>query len=285
MDWWNKPPTACSHSPAKVKGHGVTSSDIWDARTAAAYDTDAADMFGDEVVGPAVDFLAELAGSGRALGFAVGTGRIATPTRAGNPGDWYRVVRRHGGSAAGEGGRSRPARRVGDMANHCPGEFSLVFLPWNGISNLKTQHEQVQCFRNAARHLAPRWPVCHRTLGAAFAPITARADGRPFDVSDEHIGFDTYDVIRQICVSHHYRRDGDGSIRYQSGEFRYIWPAECDLMAQLAGLGTGEPVRGLAGNPSPPTARSTYRCGVNRPRLAGCREMPPRRRGRPVGAA
>ena len=58
----------------------------------------------------------------------------------------------------------------------------------------------------------------------------------PFDVSDGHLGFDTYDVVTQECASHHYTRQSDGTIRYSVGHFRYVWPAELDLMAQLAGL-------------------------------------------------
>jgi len=57
----------------------------------------------------------------------------------------------------------------------------------------------------------------------------------PFDVSEAHTGFDTFDVSKQECMSHHYTRQPDGTMRYDVGHFRYIWPAECDLMAQLAG--------------------------------------------------
>lgn len=43
---------------------------------------------------------------------------------------------------------------TGDMATTTvPGSFSLVYVVWNSIGNLCTQDEQVQCFRNAARHL------------------------------------------------------------------------------------------------------------------------------------
>ena len=43
---------------------------------------------------------------------------------------------------------------VGDMATtSAPGRFALVYLVYNTISNLLTQEEQVECFRNAARHL------------------------------------------------------------------------------------------------------------------------------------
>lgn len=51
-----------------------------------------------------------------------------------------------------------------------------------------------------------------------------------------HLIFDTYDLATQACASHHYFHEADGTTHYASGNFRYIWPAECDLMAQLAGL-------------------------------------------------
>ena len=49
------------------------------AEIAAAYDAASAEMFGADVVDPAVDVLADLAGDGRALEFGIGTGRIALP--------------------------------------------------------------------------------------------------------------------------------------------------------------------------------------------------------------
>jgi hypothetical protein len=58
----------------------------------------------------------------------------------------------------------------------------------------------------------------------------------PMSVDEGHLIFDTYDLVTQQCVSHHYNRDESGSIRYGVGHFRYIWPSECDLMAQLAGF-------------------------------------------------
>jgi len=58
----------------------VTSSDYWDAEAAAEYDENSADMFEPDVLDPAVDVLAELAGAGAALEFAIGTGRVALPS-------------------------------------------------------------------------------------------------------------------------------------------------------------------------------------------------------------
>ena len=57
----------------------MTSSDLWDADAAARYDEAVADMFEPDVLDPTVDLLAELAGNGPVLEFAVGTGRVALP--------------------------------------------------------------------------------------------------------------------------------------------------------------------------------------------------------------
>jgi len=216
----------------------VVSSDIWDADAAERYDEACADMFAPEVLGPAVDFLARRAGAGPALEFAVGTGRVALPLAA------------RGLSVTGIE-LSQPMvdqlRRkaseddlpvvTGDMATtRVPGAFSLVYVVWNSIGNLRTQDEQVQCFRNAARHLAPGgrfvielWIPGIRRLPPGQAAV-------PFDVSDRHVGFDTYDMVNQQGTSHHFWHLGEATARYGRSNFRYIWPSECDLMAQLAGL-------------------------------------------------
>jgi hypothetical protein len=68
-------------------------------------------------------------------------------------------------------------------------------------------------------------------------------------VGDGHLVFDTYDLVTQQCTSHHYRREADGTTRYGSGSFRYIWPAECDLMAQLAGMELEERLADWDGSP------------------------------------
>ncbi|WP_028049925.1 hypothetical protein [Cellulomonas sp. URHD0024] len=47
---------------------------------------------------------------------------------------------------------------------------------------------------------------------------------------------DTYDVLDQQVVSHHVRFDDSTQATVFRSPHRYIWPAELDLMAQLAGL-------------------------------------------------
>jgi hypothetical protein len=58
----------------------------------------------------------------------------------------------------------------------------------------------------------------------------------PGEVSEEHLSFDTYDLVTQRGTSHHYWPEDDGTTRHGASNFRYVWPSECDLMARLAGL-------------------------------------------------
>jgi SAM-dependent methyltransferase len=214
----------------------MTSSDVWDAETAERYDDSSAFMFAPDVLDPAVAFLSELAGDGPALEFAIGTGRVAIP-----------LVER-GISVTGIE-LSQPMvdqlhRKVsdlpvvvGDMAtSKVPGEFSLVYVVWNSISNLRTQVEQVECFRNAARHLAPGGRFVIELWIPGIRRFPPGQLGVPFHIGDHHVGFDTYDMTTQQGTSHHYSRHLDGTVTYGASNFRYIWPTECDLMAQLAGL-------------------------------------------------
>ncbi len=217
----------------------MTSSDLWDEAAAQRYDDASAAMFAPEVVSPAVDVLARLAGQGRALELAIGTGRLAVPLHArGVPVAGVELSEPMVAQLRRKVGEDAVPVVVGDMATaRVPGAFALVYLVFNTIGNLRTQAEQVACFRNAAQHLAP---------GGRFVVEVGVPDLRrlppgqvavPFDVGDAHTGFDTYDdLVAQQATSHHYSREPDGSIRYGVHHFRYVWPAECDLMAQLAGL-------------------------------------------------
>ena len=132
--------------------------DIWDAEAAARYDTPGEGMFAPDVLGPAIDRLVELAGAGRALEFAVGTGRVAVPlSERGVPVAGIELSRPMVDRLRAKVDEATIPVVVGDMAtSRVPGEFTLVYLVYNTISNLLTQAEQVACFRNAARHLRPR---------------------------------------------------------------------------------------------------------------------------------
>ncbi|MGH3364055.1 MAG: class I SAM-dependent DNA methyltransferase [Nocardioidaceae bacterium] len=218
----------------------MTSSEVWDEETAANYDADAASHFAPEVLDPTVDLLHRLAEDGSALEFAIGTGRVGIPLAArGVPVTGIELSEPMVAQLRRKVTEEQLPVVVGDMATTVApgsGRFSLVFLLWNSISNLRTQAEQVQCFRNAAHHLRPGGRF---VIDLWVPPIQRLPPGQeavPMSLDEEHLIFDTYDLVTQECASHHYHRDDDGSLRYGSGHFRYIWPAECDLMAQLAGL-------------------------------------------------
>ncbi len=210
--------------------------DYFGDEVAESYDDDGP-MFSPEVLDRTVDFLASLAGDGAALEFGIGTGRVALPlARQG--------VRVHGidlSEAMVARMREKPGAEgigatIGDFATtHVDGTFTLVYLVFNTICNLTTQDEQVACFRNAAHHLESGG----RFVIEVFTPDLQRLPPGerfyPFTVGPEHIGLDEYDVAGQGLVSHHLRPDG-GTWRMSSIPFRYVWPAELDLMARLAGM-------------------------------------------------
>jgi SAM-dependent methyltransferase len=232
---WNEKSVARSWREREVSG--VSSSDVWDADTAERYDESSAFMFSPDVLNPAVDFLADLAGDGPALEFAIGTGRVALPLiDRGIPVSGIELSQAMADQLHAK--RSDVPVVVGDMAStRVQGEFSLVYVVWNSIGNLRTQAEQVACFRNAAAHLAPGGRFVVELGVPALRRYPPGQEGVPFHVGRHHLGVDTYDLTTQQGTSHHYTRHDDGTVTYGVSNFRYIWPAECDLMAELAGLG------------------------------------------------
>ena len=212
--------------------------EIWDAEAAQRYDTVDVGMFAPDVLGPTVDRLAELAGDGRALEFAIGTGRVAIPLRErGVPVTGIELSRPMIDQLRTKASDATIPVVIGDMATAtAPGDYTLVYLVYNTISNLLTQAEQVGCFRNAARHLVAggrfvielEVPLLRKLPSGQTAVVCHDEPG--------YIGLDTYDVVRQHLVSHHFRFDESRHARVFRSPHRYIWPAEMDLMAQLAGL-------------------------------------------------
>ncbi|ONH61407.1 SAM-dependent methyltransferase [Frankia sp. CcI49] len=212
--------------------------EIWDVDAAQRYDTPGVGMFAPEVVGPTVDRLAGLAGTGRALEFAIGTGRVAVPLAArGVPVTGIELSLPMIDRLRARADEAAIPVIVGDMATAvAPGTYALVYLVYNTISNLLTQTEQVACFRNAARHLAPGghfvielWVPELRKLPPGQQAVVWQSD-------PDYIALDTYDVLHQHVVSHHIRLEENGEARLARSHHRYIWPAELDLMAQLAGF-------------------------------------------------
>jgi SAM-dependent methyltransferase len=235
---------------------------VFDADVAKGYDRDVQHMYAPEVLGPTVDFLEACAGGRRALEFAVGTGRVAL------------ALSERGVDVAGiefsasmvdqllaKPGADRVPVTVGDMTTtRVEGDFGLVYLVFNTIGNLLTQDDQVACFRNVAAHLDD---------GGLFAielevpqlrrlPVGERLVA--FKVDGGYAGVDEYDVVDQQLTSHHFNVEADGSGRLFKTPQRYVWPAELDLMARLAGMRLRERWADFQRNPF--TAESTSHVSV-----------------------
>ena len=212
----------------------------FDAAVAARYDRDVDERFDPQHLSETIDVLARLASGRPALEFAVGTGRVAIPLAEND-------VETHGIELSRamvdkmmmkKPGTDRIPVTIGDMATTRldeAGSFGLVFLVFNTITNLLTQAEQVACFRNAAAHLAPGGHFVVETLVPRIQRLNPGERFVPFEVTDGHIGIDEYDLAQQRLVSHHYWI-ADGDAATFDSLHRYAWPAEYDLMAQLAGM-------------------------------------------------
>jgi SAM-dependent methyltransferase len=209
----------------------------FDERVAARYDESSAEMFDPVVVDPAVAFLAELAGSGRALELGIGTGRIALPLA-------QRGVPVHGielSKSMVKRLRAKPGGEdidvtIGDFATTAvDGTFSVAYLVFNTIMNLTTQAAQVACFRNVAAHLEPGGCFVIEVVVPDLQRLPPGETIHAFHVSETRWGLDEYDVARQGLTSHHFELV-DGTLERLSIPFRYAWPSELDLMAQLAGM-------------------------------------------------
>jgi SAM-dependent methyltransferase len=212
--------------------------DVWDADAAQRYDTPGTGMFAPDVLTPAVDRLAELAGDGRALEFAVGTGRVAVPLRErGIPVTGIELSRPMIDRLRTKADEATIPVINGDMATAAaPGRYTLVYLVFNTISNLLTQAEQVACFRNAARHLTAGGRFVIELEVPGLRRLPPGQDAVVFHSEPGYIGLDTFDVLRQHLVSHHFTFGEGRAARLDRSPHRYIWPAELDLMAQLAGF-------------------------------------------------
>jgi SAM-dependent methyltransferase len=211
--------------------------DYFDEPIAAEYDDDDSEMFSAAAVGAVADLIASLAGDGRALELGIGTGRIALPLAArGVP-----VVGIDLSTAMVQRLRAKPGGAdipvtIGDFAStRVDGTFTVAYLVFNTIMNLTTQDAQVACFRNVADHLEPGGTFVIEVSVPELRRLPPGSTAVPFLVSGTRWGFDTIDVANQGLTSHHLEIvDGRGS--YHPIPFRYVWPSELDLMAQLAGM-------------------------------------------------
>lgn len=203
---------------------------------AARYD--GGPMFTAEVLGPTVDLLAELAGDGKALEFAIGTGRVAIPlAERGVLVSGIELSSAMADRLAAKDPTNRVTVTIGDMATtRVEGQFRLVYLVYNTIGNLLSQDDQVACFTNAARHLEPSGCFLIEVGVPDLRRLPPGEDARVFSHTPGYVGYDRYtDLVAQQAISHHFTANATG-ITETFTPFRYVWPSELDLMAKLAGL-------------------------------------------------
>lgn len=229
----------------------------FDEQVAARYDETEAERFDEGAIDPCVDLLAELAGGGRALELGIGTGRIALPLAR-------RGIQVHGIDLSTAmvarlrekpGGEDLPVT-IGDFATtRVEGSFSLVYLVYNTIMNLTTQAAQVACFRNVAAHLGPGGRFLIEVMVPQLRRLPPGDRYQVFHGSAEYLGVDEYDVATQGLVSHHVEAVDD-RVERTSMPFRYVWPSELDLMAELAGMRLQERWGGWGREPFTSESRS-----------------------------
>jgi SAM-dependent methyltransferase len=237
-------------------------SDYFGEDVAARYDESSGSMFAPDVLGPTVDVLADLAGDGAALEFAVGTGRVALSLAArGVPVSGIELSTAMAVRLGAKDEAHLVEVTIGDMAStRVDGTFRLVYLVYNTIGNLTTQDQQVACFANAAAHLEPGGHFVIEVGLPDLRRLPPGEDARVFSHAPGYVGYDRYiDVVAQQAVSHHFVANASG-IRELTTPFRFVWPSELDLMASLAGLALRD--RWAGWDRSPFTGESTSHVSV-----------------------
>lgn len=188
---------------------------------------------------PTVEFLAGLAGSsGRVLELAIGGGRVAIPmARRGITIEGIEASQAVADRLrATPGGESIPVT-VADMADvPVDGPFCLVYLVWDGLFHLLSQARQVECFRNVARVLEAGGAF----VIECFVPVPALY-GRGVEVNTvtedrASMTLTRHDPVAQCIFQQRITFTDGRRVRMIPVGFRYCWPSELDLMAELAGL-------------------------------------------------
>lgn len=187
-----------------------------------------------------VRFISDLNLSGAdILELAIGTGRIALPLTA----HGYKVSGIEGSPEMVAKLREKPGGEdipvvIGDMADAAiDGTFDHAFLVFNTLFNLQSQKEQARCFANTAKRLNPGGSF----LIEAFVPDMSgfhdntRVSARNFSRNSVWLDAVQHDPVRQLLEFQRIRITESGT-KLVPLRLRYAWPAEIDLMAQLAGL-------------------------------------------------
>jgi SAM-dependent methyltransferase len=211
----------------------------WGPEVAEVYDETYSAMFEPAVLDPMVGLLAELAGGGPALEFAVGTGRVALGLSArGIAVHGLELSRPMADRLLAKPGADAIPVTIGDMTTtRVPGApFRLVYLVANTIMNVTTQDDQLAVFANAAAHLEPGGCFVVEVTVPQLRRVPPGQAGWVFTLDPDHVGIETFDdLVGQIARSHHWI-EVDGRLVRHSAPYRYVWPSELDLMAKVNGF-------------------------------------------------
>jgi SAM-dependent methyltransferase len=183
--------------------------------------------------------IAELSRGEPILEFGIGTGRLALPLVESG----HRVAGIDGSAEMVRLLRQKPRGaaipvELGDFSEvRVEGQFGLVVLAMNTIYALPSQEAQVRCFHNATRHLS---------LGGLFVieawlpDLGAYRNGRSmriYEHRDGEVVLEASEIFpaRQFMQTNKIFLKSD-SVKVFPANHRYAWPAELDLMAELAGM-------------------------------------------------
>lgn len=186
--------------------------------------------------------------SGRVLEFGVGTGRIALHlARCG-----LRVEGLDASaemldrlSAKAEQQKVQIPGHLGDFTDtRCPGVFDTVLIALNSLFMVPTQAGQMAALRNAAAHLTPSG----RIIIEAYDPTRMHSLPTGSETMVQHPD-ETTTILSDMVVNRVAQMAfitqtvlSDGAVHKLQEVSRYAFPAELDLMAQVAGLALVERV-------------------------------------------
>ncbi|MEM8634054.1 MAG: class I SAM-dependent methyltransferase [Pseudomonadota bacterium] len=186
-----------------------------------------------------VDLISSLAGDGTLFELAIGTGRMAIPlAKKGHVIQGLEASSEMVAKLREKPGGDAIHVQIADMSEFETRErYDFAFLVFNTLFNLTSQSAQIGCFASVADCLNPRGYFLVET----FVPDIGRfRSGEDVSVSK----LDTESVWLEAVVHNgvdqtldfqriRYSREG---VKIAPLKMRYAWPAEIDLMAQLAGL-------------------------------------------------
>lgn len=186
-----------------------------------------------------IETLADMAQGGRALELGIGTGRVALPLQMkGIPVEGIDASPSMIAKLRSKPGGEKVRVTMGNFADvPVDGEYALIYVVFNTFFALLTQMEQSRCFENVARRLGPAG--CF--VLEAFMPDLSRYNGRQalrvvnLEGNEVRLDASQIDPVTQQISSQHIVMTEEG-VKLYPVKLRYVWPAELDLMARLAGL-------------------------------------------------